>query len=246
MKSLRGYLGAIAGIVVLLVAAGFIGWAIGHSGTKTAAGGNVQAASIDPSIANGAHNFVQFACVQCHGERGRGGVSPDVPALTTVGSELTVAQLRQIIDHGKGVVADPKRPFMPVWGQVISNTQVSDIVAYIKAGFPDVPGATPVSVPTGQGDVAAGTALYQRYGCVNCHGPNGLGGVPNPASPDKTIPPLSGTAFREEFNTDAKIIEFIKSGSVLGKPPIVSMPHWGGVIPDQALNQLTAYIKTLR
>ena len=53
-----------------------------------------------------------------------------------------------------------------------------------------------------------------RYGCINCHGPNGVGGVPNPQSEDKTIPPLAGADFREEFDTDAKIVELIRSGSV--------------------------------
>src|SRR5438046_448021 len=81
-----------------------------------------------------------------------------------------------------------------------------------------------------QGAAVAGSALYIRDGCINCHGPNGLGGVPNPQSPDKSIPPLSGQDFRKEFNTDAKIIEFIRSGSVIGKAPITSMPHWGGIL----------------
>jgi mono/diheme cytochrome c family protein len=92
----------------------------------------------------------------------------------------------------------------------------------------------------------AGAALYVRYGCVDCHGPNGLGGVPNPQSPDKTIPPLSGADFRHEFNTDAKITDFIRSGSVIGRAPIVSMPHWGGIIPPEQLRALAAYIKTLK
>lgn len=48
-----------------------------------------------------------------------------------------------------------------------------------------------------QGAAVAGAALYERYGCINCHGPSGLGGVPNPLSEDKTIPPLSGQEFRE-------------------------------------------------
>jgi hypothetical protein len=43
--------------------------------------------------------------------------------------------------------------------------------------------------------------------------------VPNPLSPDKTIPPLSGGDFREEFNTDEKIIEIIRAGSVIGQAP---------------------------
>ena len=89
-------------------------------------------------------------------------------------------------------------------------------------------------------------AAYVHYGCINCHGPNGLGGVPNPQAPDKAIPPLSGQDFRAEFNTDAKILEFIRSGSVIGKPPITSMPHWGGIIPDWQLKALVAYLKTLK
>ena len=169
-----------------------------------------------------------------------------MPALTTVGQSLTVAQLTHIIDHGLGASADPKQPYMPVWGEVISKTQVADLVAYIRAGLPPVADTQPVSIPAGQGAAVAGAALYVRYGCINCHGPNGLGGVPNPLSEDKTIPPLTGGDFRGEFNTDAKIAAMIRSGSVIGKAPIVSMPHWGGILSDQQIAELTAYLKTLK
>ena len=43
----------------------------------------------DPHVAMGGHLFVQFACASCHGEQGKGGVSPDVPALKDVGQTLT-------------------------------------------------------------------------------------------------------------------------------------------------------------
>ena len=129
---------------------------------------------------------------------------------------------------------------------MISAHQVTDLVAYIRAGLPSVPGATPAPVITGQGPAVEGALLYQRYGCVNCHGPNGLGGVPNPQSPDKAIPALSGADFFKEFNTDEKITEMIRSGSVIGKPPITSMPHWGGIIPDDDFDALVAYLKTLK
>jgi mono/diheme cytochrome c family protein len=194
----------------------------------------------------GAHIFVQFACSACHGEQGRGGVSKFVPALNSIGKSLTVARLTSIINHGLGESANPKRPYMPVWGAVISKSQVSDLVSYIRAGLPKVPYARPVPVPPNQGAAVAGAALYIRYGCINCHGPNGLGGVPNPQSPDKTIPPLSGKIFRKEFDTDAKVVAFIRSGSVLGKAPIVSMPHWGSIIPNRNLEALVAYLKTLK
>jgi hypothetical protein len=64
--------------------------------------------------------------------------------------------------------------------------------------------------------------------------------------PDKSIPPLSGVAFRKQFNTDAKIIAVNRSGSVIGRAPIVSMPYWGGIIPDDQLRPLVAYLKTLK
>ncbi len=200
----------------------------------------------DPQVAMGAHLFVQFACASCHGEQGKGGVSSDVPALKDVGTSLTVSQLSSIINHGLGESANPQKPYMPVWGPVISTSQVADLVSYIRAGLPKVKDADPVPVPREQGSAVAGAALYVRDGCINCHGPSGLGGVPNPASPDKTIPPLAGQEFREEFNTDEKITEMIRSGSVLGKPPIASMPHWGGIIPDEDLAALLDYLKTLK
>ena len=153
---------------------------------------------------------------------------------------------RQIIDHGLGESANPTKPYMPVWGAVISNRQVSDLVSYIHARLPAVSTASPLPVPQGQGAAVEGATLYVNYGCINCHGPNGLGGVPNPESPDKTIPPLSGPAFRHQFNTEAKILAVIHDGSVIGRAPIVSMPHWGGVIPPAQLNALVAYLDTLK
>jgi mono/diheme cytochrome c family protein len=237
--------------IAVAAAIGLLGFAAGHYTLKTttvtvAGTTTASTAPVDPHVAAGAHDFVQFACAQCHGDRGQGGVSADVPALTRVGQTLTSQQLSSIINHGLGESANPSKPYMPVWGEVISAQQVDDLVTYIHAGLPDVPTATPPAVPENQGDVAKGATLYVTYGCINCHGPNGLGGVPNPQSPDKTIPPLSGADFRSEFDTNAKIIDVIRTGSVIGRAPIVSMPHWGGIIPQDRLNALVAYIKTLK
>jgi mono/diheme cytochrome c family protein len=231
-----------------LVALGLFAAGILVVGVVTACGGGGSEGTnpSDPHVAMGAHLFVQFACSSCHGEQGKGGISPDVPALKDVGTSLTVSQLSSIINHGLGESANPQKPYMPVWGPVISTSQVADLVSYIRDGLPKVKDADPVPVPRDQGDSVAGAALYQRDGCINCHGPSGLGGVPNPLSEDKTIPPLSGQDFREEFNTDEKITEMIRSGSVLGKPPIASMPHWGGIISDDDLAALVAYLKTLK
>jgi mono/diheme cytochrome c family protein len=245
----------IVGAIAML-AAGFVGVSIGWSvrggggSTSTAVTSTPGASSAPASVAVpepvalGAHAFNQFACAQCHGDRGVGGVSPDVPALQSIAPSLTVAQLTSIIEHGAGVSSNPTRPFMPIWHGIIAKPQISELVAYMKAGFPQVAGASALAVPPDQGDAVAGQALYQRYGCINCHGPNGLGGVPNPQSPDTTIPPLTGKGFQSEFPPKV-MAEIIRSGSVIGKAPIVSMPHWGTILTDKQIAQLVAYITTL-
>jgi cbb3-type cytochrome c oxidase subunit III len=215
-----------------------------NASTTTEAAPSVSYPKVTPQEAAGAHAFLQFACAQCHGDRGVGGVSPDVPALQAIAPSLTVEQLTSIIEHGAGASDASDKPFMPVWTGVISTNQISDLVAYMRAGFPAVQGAEVVTVPQDQGDAVAGAFLYQRYGCINCHGPNGLGGVPNPLSEDKSIPPLVGADFKNEFD-DQAIAQIIRDGSVIGKQPIVSMPHWGTILTDQQIHQLVVYIDSL-
>src|SRR5438046_2826290 len=101
---------AIAVAILLAVVVGVVGWGAGHytNRVKTVGAGTTTAyASVDPKVAAGAHDFVQFACAQCHGLNGQGGVSPDVPALAGAGKALTVAQLTNIINHGLGESANP-------------------------------------------------------------------------------------------------------------------------------------------
>jgi mono/diheme cytochrome c family protein len=243
----------VAAGVALAVAVGVVAYAAGHytnrvqtlTETVGAPASALEPAGLAPDVMAGAHAFVQFACAECHGMQGRGGVDPAVPALSTIKQTLTETQLTQIIDHGLGVSSDPTRPYMPVWGEVISKTQVHDLVAYIRAGLPNDPNALPPVVPDGETPAIAGSILYFRFGCINCHGPNGLGGVPNPLSEDKAIPPLVGQDFRNEF-PDSAIADMIRSGSVIGEAPIVSMPHWGGILSNQQIAQLVAYLKTLK
>jgi mono/diheme cytochrome c family protein len=174
----------LLGLLAVVGGAVAVAWPHADGGGRHGVAAAVHS-STDRRIAMGGHLFVQFGCSACHGLQGRGGVSPDVPSLKSAGNGLTVAQLASIIDQGRGESANPKKPFMPVWGPVISKTQVTDLVAYIRAGLPRVPQADPVPVSRNQGPAVAGAALFVRYGCINCHGPNGLGGVPNPQAPTR-------------------------------------------------------------
>ena len=247
---------SVGGVVVACLAVSFVmfavalaAWYAGESHatpTATATRPATTYPAVSPLVAAGAHDFSRFACGQCHGFRGQGGVSPDVPALATLGPTLSEATLEQVIEHGAGVSSNPTKPFMPVWHGIVSTTQIHELAAYLHAGLPRVQHAAPPPVPAGQGDAVAGSVLYVKFGCVNCHGPNGLGGVPNPESPDTTIPSLASADFRDEFNTAQKIRDVIVSGSVIGRAPIVSMPHWGGILTPTEIRQLIAYLQTLK
>ena len=246
----------IAAIVILAVVAIAIGWIIGNTTSSSSSSTANLSATVNPQLAQGGHDFVNFACAQCHGMQGKGGPDPSVPVLTSVGQNMSAAQISSIINDGipgtpvpagQGTgnpVQGTTGPYMPTWRNILSQQQVSDLVAYIQAGLPAVPGASPQPVPTGQGAVVAGSVAFINYGCENCHGANGLGGVINP-SPDGTIPPLGGADFNAQFPTAADVQAVIKSGSVLGSNPITSMPHWGGIIPQATLDNLVAYIRTL-
>ena len=109
MKRLRDPENAAAVfVVVALVMIGlallggvFLGRATKETSTAAGSTTTTSSAPVDPKVAAGAHDFVNFACAQCHGLDGQGGVSPFVPALKNA-SKLTDAQLTHIINHGLG------------------------------------------------------------------------------------------------------------------------------------------------
>ena len=165
--------------IALLVPAGVVGWVIGHQSSRTVAARNhFSARGREPDRGSRRPPIPAVRVRAVSRPAGRRRRLPVRPGSLERGTKLTSAQLRHIIDHGLGESANPTRPYMPVWGAVISTGQVSELVAYIDAGLPKVPTATPPVVPTGQGPAVAGSVLYVRDGCINCHGPNGLGGVP--------------------------------------------------------------------
>ena len=162
---------------------------------KSSAAVTVQASrTVDPHVAAGAH-------ISCSSP------APSATAIRVAAAcrrlsrrsplwprQLTAAQLRPIIDHGLGESANPKN-------RTCRSGARSSPTHRSRPGrlYPRRPagGADRGPPPIPAAGRAVEGAPLPRYGCINCHGPNGLGGVPNPQSPDKTIPPLSGADFRQ-------------------------------------------------
>ena len=192
----------------------------------------------------GARAYTQYGCSACHGIDGKGGVSPQVPGITAAAPD-PAADIKKVIENGIGVSADAQAPFMPSWNRIIPDAQIDGLVAYIQAGVPVVLGIDQERPGPTLSPKTAGAMLYVADGCQNCHGVNGLGGVPNKGSADGSIPPVAGADFASEFDTPAKIRDMIVNGSVVAKPPVAAMPRWGGVLTDSEIDALVAYIQSL-
>lgn len=90
--------------------------------------------------------------------------------------------------------------------------------------------------PAPGGDVNNGKARYEQY-CVVCHGPRGLGDGPMAKA---TNPPATRLTAAEVRNkTDRDLLAVIADG----KGGI--MPAWRGILTDQELLDVLAYVRSL-
>jgi mono/diheme cytochrome c family protein len=138
---------------------------------------------------------------------------------------------------------------MPAWKDVLSDRQVSDLVAYVKA-------VSDYEVP--EDPVAErGRQTAQRLACFGCHGPQGRGSLPNPGSLKGYIPSWDGPDFGELAENDAEIREWIVDGSPrrLRNHPVarffmrrqaVQMPAYHGRVSEVDLEAIVTYIRWLR
>lgn len=104
-------------------------------------------------------------------------------------------------------------------------------VPVVKLYPGNVPVRPPVENPVA-GDPAAvqrGMKHYNRFNCIGCHAANGAGGMG---------PSLSNAKFiygGEPENIYLSILQ--------GRP--AGMPAWGGMLPDQVIWELVAYIQSI-
>lgn len=90
------------------------------------------------SPADGKKLYLTY-CSSCHGETGKGDGPaakslPVKPADHTNGAEMNQfsdKSLQEIISKGGSAVG--KSPIMPAWGNLLSQKQLSDLVAYIRS-----------------------------------------------------------------------------------------------------------------
>lgn len=202
-----------------------------------------QAAPTGPSA--GKAFFVQAGCASCHkvGELG-----------SAVGPDLTLIGLRQSPEWLDLFIKDPQ-----AWKKdtLMPNRRISDearkaIVDYLGGlkGRDWPKGARPWDAPSLIKDpVARGRVIYNRAGCVGCHGIDGAGGYPNNNVKGGLIPPLRKAA---EGFSKSELVAKIKKGvpqsqkdDAKGPAPMIRMPAWGEILDDAELEAVADYLLSL-
>ncbi|MDP9049609.1 MAG: c-type cytochrome [Acidobacteriota bacterium] len=133
-----------AAIVVLAIAASLPALPAGIA--QTMASGNTH---------NGEQVYRQQGCDKCHGAWGEGLSSPTLPRIAS--TPLALPAFLQSIRK-------PKGPMPPYGSQQVSDSELTDVYAFLKAT--ELPaqheGSTASHAKNGQ-------QLYVKYGCAECH-----------------------------------------------------------------------------
>jgi mono/diheme cytochrome c family protein len=207
-------------------------------------------------------------CFSCHGPGGiKGMANPghaeeEVPpwsgGLMTMYAE-SEAEIREWILDGlpRRIRDDPAQMKlrenaaieMPKWRGIITDRELDDLVAYVKAmGDFEKPKDEKAD---------EGRRIAERFGCFNCHGPQGRGATPNARAFKGYIPSWDGKDFPELAANDAEIREWILDGVArrigenkaarffLDRQPI-KMPAYRGYVKDEEVDRMVDYIHWVR
>jgi len=108
-----------------------------------------------------------------------------------------------------------------------------------------------LSIPALMEPAGRGREVFRKCGCAGCHGPDGKGGVPNPNA--KTAQQVPALTYVADGYTKPELKKLIVNGQreiVALDPrrpaPPLYMPAWGNTIKDAEVDDLVAYLFTLK
>jgi mono/diheme cytochrome c family protein len=212
-----------------------------------------------PSSDRGARIFEAY-CVGCHGLNGKGdgpmaapllrdfGVRPTDLSSKTYLAKKSDEELKKAVTGGGKAVH--RTPYMPAWGSTLKESQVEDLVAYIRElqtdGYPEQPSFAEVGK-----ELELGRVLYSIH-CLACHGPKGEGNGPfiqglttgEAGIPGLNPPNLAEYRFFRE-KTDADLEELISRGTHHSGLKSAGSTWWQRQMKPSEMESLIFYLRTL-
>ena len=92
------------------------------------------------------------------------------------------------------------------------------------------------------GDTAAGAAQYKIF-CESCHGPGGNGDGPAAAALNPQPAKHNDGAYMNTLTNEHLTKVIAEGGAAVGKSPL--MAPWGGVLNEQQVKDVVAYVRSL-
>jgi mono/diheme cytochrome c family protein len=190
--------------------------------------------------------FVGLGCITCHrvGDRGGGQAGPD---LTFVGFRKEPAWLDLWLK-------DPHawKPGTSMPNFHLRDDVRADIVAYLVTLKGELyrDGKEPWNAPSVKDDpVKRGEVLFNKVGCVGCHGSQGKGGYPNNNVVGGRIPSLTLAAdgySKEEMHKRIADGKHSDSADASQPAPMIYMPRWEEKLKPDEIDALVEYVYSLR
>jgi mono/diheme cytochrome c family protein len=245
-------------------------------GTCTACHGDVQSLPGAERLVRAWALFKEKGCIGCHTVHGEGMLvgpeldetfqkGPDQFDFRYVRGDQTVTNW--VIDHFR----DPQRvvPGYPALGipesampnYHFTEEEITLLTALVlsfssEKGREEFPIPARFKVPakprpkaTYANAVEYGRALFQEFGCVGCHGPEGIGGVYNKNMDlGEEVPSLVYVAqgySRQELKEIIRQGRFPGRADRHGPSPALWMPAWGEKLSDEQVEALVEYLLSL-
>jgi cytochrome c551/c552 len=159
----------------------------------------------------------------------------------------------EVDDYAVAQRSIPRKVKMPAYNDLISESDLRALMVFVQA-----------NQLTNLRSTSAGQNLAIKYGCFNCHGPLGLGGVVNPQSFKGYIPGWFGRDFDEltENGNREIVAEWTSDGTSsfvtgksfgrgvvarhFGESQTIKMPAFDRRMPTEDLDVLVEYVLLLR
>jgi cytochrome c551/c552 len=214
------------------------------------------------TYSQGASVYADLGCGACHESLVLGPIQRRrKPAPHVFEKWIETSELSEEIRFG-GYESDdyavaqrsiPRKIKMPAFNDLISESDLRALMVFLQ-----------VNQLMNMRSTSEGQNLARKYGCFDCHGPLGLGGVVNPRSFKGYIAGWFGADFDELTNSGNReiVAEWINDGtssSVTGKSfgrgmvarhfgesQAIKMPAFERRIPTEDLNLLVDYVLLLR
>jgi cbb3-type cytochrome oxidase cytochrome c subunit len=194
-----------------------------------------------PSASQGLRLFQQKGCIGCHAVAGKGGSVG--PALDDVGLRRSPDWM---VQHFREPQAVSPGSVMPQFKFTESEARaLTDFLVHLREQN------VVSNLPSLMSPVERGHEVFRKYGCAGCHGADGKGGVPNPnAKTAELVPDLIRVA---QGYTNEELKDRILKGQPeitpadpKRPPPPLYMPGWRGIISDAEVDDLVAYLVSLK